>query len=106
MIKGTIIVLKALKEHSKTPLSNQKLVRACDAWASTMQFSEIVKTWNQNASRSNVGKTLVPCATQLAGYVLSKILKYVEVSSTFFNPSAGKKYRIDWPMYTKSMERS
>ena len=31
VIKGTIIVLKALKEHSKTPLSNQKLVRVCDA---------------------------------------------------------------------------
>lgn len=44
MIKGTIIVLKALKEHSKTPLPNQKLVRVCDAWANTMQFSEIVKT--------------------------------------------------------------
>ena len=68
-------------------------------WLKFSWLSNVIP-WNYNANRNNhVRKALVICATQLAGGLLLKMLKYFEVMLNIFEFSNVKKILEPWLVY-------
>ena len=68
-------------------------------WLKFSWLSNVIP-WNYNANRnSHVRKSLVICATQLAGGLLLKMLKYFEVMLNIFEFSNVKKILEPWLVY-------